>query len=244
MFKRLFKIAVILFVVSALSVCALSACNKEKEVSSLQIVQGSFKESYALDEGLNLQNSKILVTYTDGSTANVAITEGMVSGFDTTKTTSGTTLTVSYNGKSVNFIYKVTNSIAIETSFRYGLEVQQSTEHTGFDISIRAKNADRVENGVYAMRFTISTTGGIVLSDLTLGLQEGFDMSVYSVSVNSAVIVIYSSDGYKPVPNDGIILKLKASKPGQLSTVTIQNASISDGQADYVVPAVTYTYGG
>lgn len=242
--KRIFKVTAILLLVLALSAVALSACNDEKTVSSIQIVQGSFKESYALDEALNLQNAKILVTYSDGKTANVPITESMVSGFDTSKTTMSATLTVIYKDKSANFVYKVTNTVSVETSFRYSLEIKDGTEHSGLDVSVKTKNVKKVENGVYAMRFTVSTTGGIVLSDLKLALDGKFAMSVYSVSVNSAVVVIYSSDGYEPVPDESVILKLKATKPSEKGTINIQNASISDGEADFVVPAVSYKLGG
>ncbi len=242
MSKRLLKILTLTLLVCVFSLCVLASCaDNAKEVSSIQIIQGSFKESYALDEGLNLTNAKILVTYADGSTENVSITSSMVSGFDSSKTTTGATLTVFYRSKSVNFIYKVTNAVAIETSFRYKFEVVDAG--VTFDVAVKAKDASKVENGVYAMRFTVSTTGGIAISDFKTA-NDKFSMERYQTSVSSAVLVVYSTNGYEPVDDNSTIITFKATKPSVMGTLNIQNASISNGEQDFVVPAITYTYGG
>lgn len=246
MIKCIFKILTILLLVVAF-VFALCACNdgtSEKGVASIQVVQGSFKESYRLDERLDLTNAKILVTYVDGKTANVSVSEDMISGFDTSKTTTDGVLTITYKGVKVRYTYKVTNSIAIETSFRYSFVVSESAEHPGLDVQVKALNASKVEEGVYATRFTLSTTGGMSLSNYAVQLGEGFSMETYSVSVNSIVFVIYSVDGYEPIGDGATLISIRASKPSVMGTLNIQNASISNGIADYVVPAITYTYGG
>lgn len=240
--KKMTKTIIILVIVCLLSVIVLTACSKEKGVSSIQIVQGSFKEIYALDEKLNLTNAKIQVTYTDGSTANVAITENMVTGFDTSTTTTGKTLTVTYKGKTTNFIYKVQNSIAVDTSFRFNISMVENEGVTSAEI--KADKASTVEGGVYALRFTISTTGGIVLSEPTLKLNNAFQMETYSVSVSSMVVVVYSVTGYDTITDGATIFSVKASKPVSSGTINVQSGSISNGVSDYVVPSTSYTIGG
>lgn len=242
MSKKVFRVLMLSLLICALCLCMLVSCTKtERQVSSIQIVKGAFKESYALDESLDLTNSKILVTYVDGETENVNITLGMVSGFDTSKTTTGATLTVTYRGQSTNFIYKVTNAVSIDTSFRYQFEVVDGG--ASLDVSVKAKNVSMVANGVYAMRFTVSTTGGIALSEIKVA-SDKFGLECYQSSVSSAVIVVYSLNGYDSIEDNATIVTLKATKPAILGTLNIQNASMSDGEQDYVVPAITYTYGG
>ena len=224
-------------------VCMLTACNKEKAVSSIQIIQGSFKEIYALDEKLNLSASKILVTYTDGSTASISITEGMVSGFDTSTTTTGRTLSVTYKGKSANYIYKVQSSLSVETSFRFNIGVVENESKTGYDVDIKADKASTVSGGVYALRFTLSTSGGIVLSEPTLKLTSAFKMEIYSVSVSSMVVVVYSESGYDCINDGDTILNVKATKPSSSGTISVQSGSISNGESDFVVPQSSYSIG-
>lgn len=240
--KRTIKTIVVLMLVCLLPILVLSACgNKEKNVSSIQIVQGAFKEIYALDEGMNLANAKIQVTYTDGSVANVAITKEMVSGFDTSTTTTGRTLTVTYKGKSTNFIYKVQSSISIETSFRFNISVVENEVWN--EVLIKADKASTVPEGVYAARFTLASTGGIAFSEPTLKLGEGFKMEIYSASVSSIVFVVYSESGYDSLVDGDTILSVQASKPSSLGTINVQNGSISNGIIDFIVPQTNLSLG-
>ena len=238
--RKVLKSVIIVVVACIIPVLLLSACNQEKDVSSIQIVQGAFKEIYALDETLNLTNSKILVTYTDGSTANVAITSSMVTGFDSSTTTTGRTLTVTYKGKSANFIYKVQSSVAVETSFRFNRGALENESKDGYDVSIKAQN---VGDGVYAVRFTLSTSGGIALTEPTLKLGEGFKMQIYSSSISSMVVVVYSETGYDSIAEGAEIFAIKATEPKEKGTINIQNASISNGVSDFIVPQAEYKIG-
>lgn len=238
--KKILKSVIILVVACLIPVLLLTACAKEKSVSSIQIVQGSFKEIYALDENLNLSHAKLLVTYTDGSTANVSITSAMVSGFDASTTTTGRTLTVTYKGKSANFIYKVQNSVSVETAFRFNLGVVENEAKNGYEVSIKAQN---VGDGIYALRFTLSTSGGIALIEPTLKLGSEFKMQIYSSSASSMVIVVYSYSGYDSVPEGAEIFAVKATKPNEKGTINIQNASVSDGANDFIVPQAEYKIG-
>lgn len=242
--KKTLKTLVILTLICLLPLLVLSACNKEKTVASIQIVQGSFKEIYSLDEKLNLTNAKILVTYTDNTTANVSITSSMISGFDTSTTTTGKALTVSYKGKSVNFIYKVQSSIFVETSFRFNIDVVENESKTGYDINVKADKASTVTNGVYALEFNLSASGGTALTEPVLKLGNAFKMEIYSASVSSMVVVVYSTTGYDTITDGATILSVKATKPSTLETITVQSASISNGEADFVVPQTSREIGG
>ncbi len=240
--KRVVKALALVFIIALLGVFLLSACKGEKSVSSIRIVEGSFKESYLLDEKLTLTNAKIAVTYTDGSTENKPITADMVSGFDTSRTTTSAKLTVTYKGASVNFLYKVINSVSIDTSFRLALEVKEGTEHAGYDVSVKASGAETVAEGIYCVRFTVASAT-VTLSNPKLAIKEGYGLHVEKLSVGSIVLVLYSLDGYTPLEN-GTILTLQSSKPISTGTLNIQNASMSNGISDFVLPATSITIGG
>ncbi len=240
--KKVIKVIALVFIITILCVFLLSACKGEKTVSSIRIVEGSFKESYLLDERLTLTNAKIAVTYADGSTENKAITADMVSGFDTSKTTTSAKLTVTYKGASVNFLYKVINSVSIDTSFRLTLEVKEGTEHAGYDVSVKATGAETVEEGIYCVRFTVASAT-VTLSNPKLAVKEGYALHVEKLSAGSMVFVLYSEDGHTPLEN-GVVVTLQATKPISTGTLNIQNASMSNGVSDFVLPATSLTIGG
>lgn len=243
--KKIFKKVVLLILACLISLAVLSACSGEKEgsVSGIQIVEGAFKEIYTLDEKLDLTNAKILVTYTDGSSKKIGITKEMVSGFDTSTTTTGRTITIAYKGKETTFIYKVQNTISVETSFRFTLGATIYENLTAYKVEVGGKNVGSVEEGIYAMRFTIAGTKGVDFRNPQLQLDERFQMQVYDVSQNNKVIVIYSVNGYDALPSDAPILTIEATKPAVSGSIIVQNASISDGNQDYVIPQVTCEIG-
>ena len=85
--KILKTAAFALALVMALTALVACAQTEEKTVTKIEIVDGSFKESYVLDEIADLSGARIFVTYADGSTQFVPITPDMVSGLNTVNTT-------------------------------------------------------------------------------------------------------------------------------------------------------------
>lgn len=75
-----------------------------KEISHISVKEG-IKTDYTLNEKY-IPNGYIIVSYTNGSTENILITEDMISGFDTT-TSGSKNLKIEYGGKSVLVPYKV-----------------------------------------------------------------------------------------------------------------------------------------
>ncbi len=241
--RKIVTVVLLSVMIIILSVFVFSACNSEKTVASIRIVEGSFKENYALDEKLNLSKAKIVVTYTDGTSENKMVTQDMITGFDTSRTTTNAKFTVTYKGASANFYYKVSSSVSIETSFRLSFEVKESTEHSGLDVAVKATGAETVPNGVYAIRFTVAANGGITINTPELKVAEGYKMTTQKLSVSQIVFVLYSSNGYTALEN-GTILTFKATKPLTTGNLFIQNASISNGEYDFVVPQSSYSLGG
>ncbi|MBO5775820.1 MAG: hypothetical protein J6R35_00435 [Clostridia bacterium] len=237
---------VLFMIVVFLMVCAMVGCgNKkgdDKAVSSISIVAGSFKDSYELDEVPDFTNAKMIVNFKGGGSQTIAITPNMVTGLDTSTTTQARTLTVTYKGVTATFIYKVSGMITIDTSFRLGIAVSDADSE--LLITVKGSRASTLQNGVYAVAFTVSTTGGINLKDASLKISSGYLISVFKISDTALKVVLTSSTGYDALPDSCELVEIKATKPSSKGTINIQNATISDGELDYIVPSLSYTYGG
>ena len=71
-------------------------------VSSISMKSNPAKTGYLVGQDLDLAGAQITVNYSDSTTEDIAVTSGMVTGYD--KTTAGTqTLTVTYSAKTTAF---------------------------------------------------------------------------------------------------------------------------------------------
>lgn len=238
--KILKAAAFALAVVTALTVLAACAQPSEKTVAKIEIVDGSFKESYVLDEKPDLTNSRILVTYADGSTKIVPITSDMISGLNTSVSAVNATLTVTYGGVSTQFNYRVISAEGVRTSFRLGL----SAEGTGAQrtLTVAASGVQGVEKGVYAIAFDIAATGGVTVpGEISILYTGNWKFSVKRNSSTSLRVVLYSSGGAEALSGDCDLISLPATVSGASGTVSIQSASISDGTEDFTVPYSSLT---
>ncbi len=71
---------------------------------------GSQKTAYKAGETLDVTNLTITVTRSDDSTYEEAVTEGMVSGFDSSAVTESKTLTVTFDGKTATYTISVSRA--------------------------------------------------------------------------------------------------------------------------------------
>lgn len=219
---------------------AVAGCTRGKgEVVSLAFVEGAFKEIYASDESLDLSNAYILVTYADGSVERVKVTADMVSGFSSAVATSSGKMTISYGGKSIDWIYRVTGSGGIQTTFR--LKFGYTPGESFGSVTVSAEGVSGSSNGIYAVAFDLVLGSGIAIAEsgITCGVS-GFKSAVNADGSNIR-IVLWSADGVTSL-NEGATLVLFGIS-GSKGTLTVQNASVSDGVSDYTVPATSYTIG-
>lgn len=85
---------------------AMDGLEKEKELDGISIRSLPDKTVYRTGEALDLTGGVILAEYSDGTTAEIAMTNSMVSGFDSSKT-GVQTLEVLYCGKTAQFEVEV-----------------------------------------------------------------------------------------------------------------------------------------
>ena len=104
---RLLIVAMTIIVV-LLGALSLSACdNQGARLVSVQVSRGSLKSTYTVGEAIDLDGAMLTLTYSDGSTQEVALTESMLSGEFNTKTEGSRTLIITYYEQSCKFSYTV-----------------------------------------------------------------------------------------------------------------------------------------
>lgn len=235
--KRFRRITLIL-IIAVLVLASFAGCEKKQSaVDSIEIVSGSFKESYALDSDLELSGAQLNVTYKDGNKETIPITREMVSNFDTYTTTNSRILTVTYGGAKAEFIYKVNwNGGAVDTPVRLSAEAVSGA--TFYTVTVTAQNCARVANGVYALKFYLSLNSAVTFVEFESALPEGWKLK-QEVSGKNLKFIAYSETGRQALPDSQPIVRVKVTKGSGRGTVTLQNLSISDGTRDYTVPVTS-----
>ena len=222
-----------LIIALLLSVCVLTACSNPigREVEKIAIINGSFKETYNLDEEVDLKNAKIRVTYTDGTGENIAITKDMISGLSTAICTNSATLTVTYKEKTATFIYKVVSDRNIETAVRLNASwISEDNEY----VSVTASGV--VDAGVSAMAFTLTANEAVSFTSATLALSSKWGIQYSLINSRNVTVVIYAKNGYDTLSVDGEICRINAVKGMGNATIYLQSASFSNGEKDFIIP--------
>ena len=135
----------------------------EKELVSIEIAQQPNKTAYIQNyEELDVTGGKIRLTYNDGTTEEIDMTEDMVTGFDNTQL-GPQTLTVSYEGKTTTF------EIAILTKALNKIEISQMPNKVTY---IQNYEELDVTGGKIKLTYSDATTEEM---DMTLGMVTGFD---------------------------------------------------------------------
>lgn len=235
--RRKLGFAIMIAVLVIVTVFSAAGCRDKKgSVVKLDFAEGAFKETYSVDETLDLTNSYILATYEDGSVSRVRITPEMVSGFSSAVATSSGKLSVSYGGQSIVWLYTVKGSGGVQTSFRLKPVAVKSAAANEYTVYVNAEGIGA--NGIYAVAFdvalvSLASEGACEVS------AEGWNISVNVTDSANFRVVMWSADGYASVAEGATLVSFKVT--GTKGAVSVQNASVSDGTADYTVPGATYT---
>lgn len=103
-----------------------------KDISAISMAAAPTKTTYTVADKLDVSGGKLNVTYDDGSTDSVALTDTMCSGYDPTRI--GTqTVTVTYEGKTTSFNVTV-NAKSDGPSVLYQTHIQNIGWNQGWKI--------------------------------------------------------------------------------------------------------------
>jgi hypothetical protein len=212
------------------------SCAAQKTVKSVQIVENSFKSSYALDEKLSYSGAKILVTFEDGTTEVIGITSNMVSGFDSSTSGSQKKMTITYKSVSVNFTYNVVSSVNVDTAFR--LTMSYVNDNNAVNVIVKSLSVEKVEGGLYAVSFNMTLTG---CSFVSMSSLMGADWLIkHKMEGSMLKVILYSENGDVAVNASSDIVRVTLVKSADTSKVALSNIKMSNGIKDYIrIP--TYT---
>lgn len=153
--KKLTKIMTSIVLAFGLFACVFSfaGCQgNEKELINIGLSK-EIKTEYAINEKIDLNDAKLVLTYNDDSQKEMTISNDMITGFDTT-TVGEKTLTISYNAKEIKVAYKVyikdfdtiMNNVSINflNESKFYLKAQENVENEWRDSLY-----DYVKNGRY-----------------------------------------------------------------------------------------------
>lgn len=170
---------------------------------------------YELGEALKLDGAQITVNYNDGTTKNIDVTSGMVSGFNSA--TSGTkTVTVSYSGFTTSFSVTVNSADEEkETAYVTGISVTSDPDKKVYEIGqalnlsgaeITVKYSDGTSKKLSVMSSMVSGFSSSAAGAKTVTVTyEGF-IDSFSVTVRS------SQDTTQEPYVTGIAIKTKPKK--------------------------------
>ena len=226
-----------LLILILLSALILAACNDDpvEGVRSIELEDGALKEVYRVDEQIDFDNAFLLVTYTTGRVQRTKLTPNMVSGFSTDVPTNASTLTVQFAGFKIEWIYRVIGSSEAANSFRLNL-----TEGENRVIGVSCSGTENFP--ALGVMFEVVMTG--MKLDYSLVPEDAVTVSAdmnYSVKAeaSSFKIVLWAKDG-RTVMTDGALISFKIKKDGaEKAVLTLQRATVSDGDGDYTVPQST-----
>lgn len=261
MIKKMTKKFIAIILLILLVTTGLAACKPEKtnKVSKIEIIKGSFKEQYALDEPLNLKNAKIKVFYVDGETNEIPITKEMVTGFDTrTNYPQQKTLEVTYKTITTTFNYKVGGETGVTSIVRFVIEEETDVndENEYCFIKLYALYANEVKDGIYAFMFDIEKAEEISIEKSDAMSAQSFSTKYWTTTAyeneensNKISIIAYSKNGSNSltsvIPENEskqkiLLYSLRIKRHTSPTTVELKNIYLSDGNKDTKAPSVRF----
>ena len=144
----------------------------ENTVTKIQIKQAP-KTSYIEGQELDVANGKITITYLNGTTAEMAITSDMVTGFNKNKV-GEQTLTITYGGKTTTY------TVVVRQKQATAIEVQSMPTKTTY-----IQNYEKLDLSGAKIKVTYDNGTSEILN-VTSDMVTGFDNS--KVGVNKITI--------------------------------------------------------
>lgn len=225
--KKQFYIFIILLAVALL----LSSCNGEgegKKVQRIEVVSGSFKIGYAIDEQLDYSNAFINVLYWDGTREQKQVTADMVSGFDSGLTNSEGQLTISYGGVSVNLFYTVGKNESMVLTYSRLLMRKE-----GKYLIISLINLEEHSSGIYAVTFSLSQPKENMYKSFT-----ALGGTIAREDIVDGTKILWYNNKAEPLKKDADIVKIELSNADGES-VQVKNIDICDGEEVIRLPSKT-----
>lgn len=218
-------------------------CVQSKKIQGIEIRINSFYTEYDVDEKLDFTNAYITVKYDIGGTENVAITENMVSGFDS-RTTGERFFVVKYKSyETEKFSYTVKNESnynkEIKTTAR--IKLARAYNELGDSVAVNYILGDiEVINSVF---FNIESTdnSGLGIDDFYTNLNfilpsEKWEVEFRKVNSTSMRILLFSRENVS-ISSNMEILKININGVNSGKSYKLTNVVIANNLESYDLPS-------
>lgn len=239
------KVALIILLI-ILAMVALSGCkNKEiraDEIKFIEIRDGSFKTTYAIDEQIDFRNVYIVITLKDNKGEVVEhVTPEMLEGFDTFTTTASMemrTMRVKYKGMyTSNWNYTVASPYAINTKARLRLSSEKVDNKYKLSLSVELDEIPQIN--ALQMQVSFNDTR-LVYNNETEGGLTGWESNKVSTKSGTFDMLYYAAPGTQPLKEDSKLTTLVFDilSDGDFN-LQITNIHVSFGEGDIYLPDAT-----
>ncbi len=191
------------------------------EVAELVSVEG-LKVDYFVGDVIDLSNAKLHYKNNNNSTANIEITDAMISGFDTTSAGENKTLTISYSGKNITFTYNVKEPQLLSIVIHTNIELNYNSSNTQFDvtngkitatyenkseiINIEASMLSNFDSSVGTHTATITYNGKTTSFEYTVTQVQPQTQTVTATKAELEMIIESDNNGEIELPADSLCL--------------------------------------
>ncbi len=210
--KKISKIMTmfVLTLVCLVSAISFVGCNNDPKIANIGLSKDIVTD-YAINDKINLNEAKLVVTFDNDSQKNIAITSDMITGFDTA--TAGTkTLKIKYKNEEVSVKYNVYEkdfaTVINKVSQNLYNENKYMVTEYRYNSSTTLWDADDydIKNGNYFKSIPAETPSSYEIYDLV-------NMKCYSASDGSTKTVNYTlkqiyTYAYTFVDTDYTIVKI------------------------------------
>ncbi len=150
-------------------------------VSSIKIKSTNHKTEYFVDNSLDVTNLEITVTYSDGSTEDIAVSADMVTGFNSSAAVNNQQLIISYEGKNTSYTVNIVEAPIYDLLVEGGLFGEDYLYENGVlsiqtDTPLIIKNAD-INTATSDRIVTKSAVANITLNGVNISAGGSFPVA-------------------------------------------------------------------
>ncbi|MDD8048393.1 MAG: bacterial Ig-like domain-containing protein [Thomasclavelia sp.] len=214
---------------------------KDITAVSIALKTAPTKNKYVVGETtVDATGGVITVTYDDGSTKDMPVTDAMVSGLNTSAVTTNQSLTITFNGKTctynVDVVAKIADSIAMKNNPTKTTYIEgQELDLTGGSIEVTYNDASKgtinlSDAGVTVTGYDKTKTGQQTLTVTYEGKTTTFKVNVIAKTVDSIAVTTQPTKTTYFVGEefDSTAGKITASyNDGTTEVVDLANATIT-----------------
>ena len=202
-------------------------------------IKGSIQTQYTINEELNLNDAKLILTYSDDTQKEIDITSNMITGFDTT-TVGNKTLTITYNGKTAKVNYVVSellvSAISIKSSFSTDYLIGENLDISGGELLVTYSNGSTKVISIDSSMITNFNTSTIGQKQLTLTYKSKEIKIKYTVHIKYGEYYLQkdsSGSEYEYLNTNGLII-INDDFTGMVISPKDRNSSIfNDSNREY-----------